>query len=86
MPPFPVGGVMFIGNFTDSKEQHDKRRAAGKPAPGEPPKGNTSTWRNLYKWVDQAGIERQEIFFTNCVEGVACRMLIGATRGARAPA
>lgn len=81
MPPFPVGGVMFIGNFTDSKEQHDKRRAAGKPAPGEPPKGNTSTWRNLYKWADQAGIQRQEIFFTNIYVGLSAKKSRGRFPG-----
>jgi hypothetical protein len=73
MPPFPIGGVMFVGNFTDSKEQHDKRRAAGKPAPGEPPGGKTPTWRNLYRWVDEAGIERQEIFFTNAYVGLSAK-------------
>lgn len=29
MPRFPVGGVMFVGHYTDSKERHDKRRRAG---------------------------------------------------------
>jgi hypothetical protein len=81
MPPFPIRGVMFVGNFTDSKEQHDRRRAAGKPSPGEPPIGNTSTWRNLYQWVDQAGIKRQEIFFTNIYVGLSAKKSRGRFPG-----
>jgi uracil-DNA glycosylase family 4 len=70
MPLLPVGGVMFVGHYTDSKKKHDERRRAGSTPPGEPP-DMMPTWENLYLMVDQAGIDRQEFFFTNRYVGLS---------------
>ena len=72
MPPFPVGGVMFVGHFTDSKDQHDARRISAR-LPGEPPGGVMLTWRNLYRMADRAGVRREEIFFTNVYVGLSTK-------------
>jgi hypothetical protein len=71
MPPLPVGGVMFVGHYTDSKLKHAERRAGGKAiSPGEPPDGEMEFWQKLYLMLDQAGIDRQRAFFTNTYVGL----------------
>jgi hypothetical protein len=70
MPQFPVGGVLLVGHYTDSKKNHDERRGTGKPSPGEPPEGVMKMWRRFYKMVKQAGIDPQEVFFTNTYVGL----------------
>ncbi len=71
MPRFPVGGVLFVGHYTDSKMKHAERRAdASALSPGEPPDGVMDYWQKLYLMVDQAGIDRPEAFFTNTYVGL----------------
>ena len=63
---------MFVGHYTDSKDQHDARRTSAR-LPGEPPGGVMLTWRNLYRMADRAGVRREEIFFTNVYVGLSTK-------------
>jgi hypothetical protein len=70
MPQFPVGGMLLVGHYTDSKKNHGERRGTGMPSPGEPPEGVKRMWRRFYKMVDHAGIDPREVFFTNTYVGL----------------
>ena len=69
LPRFPVGGVMFVGHYTDAVGNRAKWRSGGL-SPGEPPTGKMPTWTRLYEMLDRAGIGREEIFFTNVYVGL----------------
>jgi hypothetical protein len=71
LPPFPYGGLMIIGHNLDSKDGYDVRRASGishgDEVPGTP---LMSTWRGLYRLLGEAGVDRNEFFFTNVYAGL----------------
>jgi hypothetical protein len=71
LPAFPLGGLMIVGHNLDSVDAYEKRRVSGishgDAVPGHPP---MSTWRNLYKMLDGAGVERTAFFFTNAFVGL----------------
>lgn len=67
LPPFPYGGVMFVGNNLDSEERYAERLAAGASYGSET---GTPTWRQLLALLSGAGIEPNECFFTNAWVGL----------------
>lgn len=67
-PPFPIGGVMFVGNTLDAEEPYLKRHADGfahgdrrRPMP---------TWRWLYELIERANLPERCCFFTNILVGL----------------
>ena len=70
LPPFPHGGLMVVGHNLDSRANYQERRLSGSShgdlVPGPPMK----TWLGLYRLLDQAGIPRQQFFFTNLFVGL----------------
>ena len=68
LPPFPFGGVMFVGHNLDSESAFRRRLASGQAhgGPGRP----MLTWRNLYRLLDAAGLDAQQCFFTNAYVGL----------------
>lgn len=82
LPDFPVGGVMFIGHNLDAEGPYRRRLADGVPHGN--PRRPMATWRNLYRLLDGAGIERAGCFFTNAYVGlIAGDKPTGAFPGAR---
>lgn len=68
LPPFPFGGVMFVGHNLDSETAFLSRLASGLPHGG--PHRPMLTWRNLYRLLDAAGIAAESCFFTNAYVGL----------------
>jgi hypothetical protein len=68
LPPFPLGGIMFVGNNLDAHDSFVERAERGEPhgSPARPMR----TWQNLYRLLDEAGVERSECFFTNAFVGL----------------
>ena len=70
LPPFPYGGLMVVGHNVDSRSSYEARRVSGSShgdlVPGPP----MSTWRGLYKILDQARVPREQFFFTNVFVGL----------------
>jgi hypothetical protein len=65
-PPFPVGGLMLVGNHLDAEDSYLERRARGE-ANGDPCSDapRMRFWTMLYALLDTAGIPRSKIFVTN---------------------
>jgi len=63
LPPFPFGGVMFVGSNLNSvtgwKKAEDRRD------PGDPDDPKMMYWRNIRKLLDLAEVDRAQVFFTN---------------------
>ncbi len=68
LPPFPFGGVMFVGHNLDSETAFLQRLASGEAHGG--PERPMLTWRNLYRLLDAARLDAQECFFTNAFVGL----------------
>ena len=68
LPPFPFGGVMFVGHNLDSETAFLRRLASGR-AHGVPDRP-MRTWRNLYRLLRAAGIAPESCFFTNAYVGL----------------
>lgn len=68
LPPFPFGGVMFVGHNLDSDTAFHRRLASGH-AHGDPERPML-TWRNLYRLLMAAGIPGANCFFTNVYVGL----------------
>lgn len=70
LPPFPYGGLMVVGHNLDNRAGYERRRALGTShgdlVPGPP----MSTWQGLYKLLDNAGVPRHMLFFTNVFVGL----------------
>jgi uracil-DNA glycosylase len=64
LPEFPVGGVMVLGHDFHSEAAYRKSLLAGTEVNGNP------TWRNLLPVLDEAGISREECFYTNAYMGL----------------
>jgi hypothetical protein len=70
LPPFPVGGVMFVGHNTDAAARQSINRPQGR-SPGEPGfKPRMKTWSGLYDLFEQADFDPREMFFTNIYVGL----------------
>ncbi len=85
LPTFPYGGLMVVGHNVDSRTNYEERRASGRShgdiLPGPP----MSTWRGLYRLLDQAGVQRQQFFFTNVFVGLKEGTTTGRFSAYRAP-
>lgn len=68
LPPFPYGGVMFVGHNLDSEAAFLSRLGTGQPHGG--PERPMRTWRNLYRLLRAADLEASECFFTNAFVGL----------------
>ncbi len=68
LPPFPFGGVMFVGHNLDSETAFLRRLASGQ-SHGDPERPML-TWRNLYGLLERAGVLPSECFFTNVYVGL----------------
>lgn len=68
LPPFPRGGVMFVGNNLDSERDFLDRLASGN-AHGDPP-DMMDTWKALYPLLDAADLDPGDCFFTNAYVGL----------------
>lgn len=68
LPPFPFGGVMFVGNNLDSETAFLRRLHSGQ-AHGDPERPML-TWRNLYRLLGAAGVSPSACFFTNAFVGL----------------
>jgi hypothetical protein len=69
LPPFPYGGVMFVGHNLDSEESYRRHLANGSDH-GDPDHPTMRTWTNFYALMSLAGIDRSEIFCTNYFVGL----------------
>ena len=84
LPPFPFGGVMFVGHNLDAEEPFYARVTSGK-AHGDR-RWPMRTWANLYKLLDGAHLDPRECFFTNIYVGLlAGSNPVGAYPGAKDP-
>lgn len=65
-PPFPFGGVMFVGHHLDAEDVYVERlrqgAANGDPCPGA---RRMRFWSRLYSLLESARVPRHEIFVTN---------------------
>jgi len=68
LPPFPVGGVMFVAHNLDAEGPFRRRLASGHAHGG--PERVMLTWRNLYRLLDAAELDSGECFFTNAYVGL----------------
>jgi len=68
LPPFPFGGVMFVGHNLDSESAFRRRLVSGRAHGG--PDRPMLTWRNLYRLLDVAGLAASDCFFTNAYVGL----------------
>ena len=68
LPPFPFGGVMFVGHNLDSEAAFLRRMADGHAHGG--PERPMLTWRNLYRLLAAAGVPESSCFFTNAYVGL----------------
>lgn len=68
LPPFPFGGVMFVGNNLDSETAFLRRLHSGQ-AHGDPERPML-TWRNLYRLLSAADVSPSDCFFTNAFVGL----------------
>ena len=68
LPPFPFGGVMFVGHNLDAEEPFLARVRSGR-AHGDR-RWPMRTWLNLYRLLDAAGIDPRDCFFTNIYVGL----------------
>jgi hypothetical protein len=68
LPPFPFGGVMFVGHNLDAVGPYLRRLESGLPHGG--PVKPMRTWANLYRLLDGAGVDRRKCFFTNAYVGL----------------
>jgi len=68
LPPFPYGGVMFVGNNPDAEASYIKRLHSGVPH-GDRARP-MKTWKNLYLLLDGAGVDPTSCFFTNVFVGL----------------
>ena len=84
LPPFPFGGVMFVGHNLDAEEPFLERVRSGR-AHGDR-RWPMRTWLNLYKLLDGADLDPLECFFTNIYVGLrAGSHPVGAFPGANDP-
>lgn len=68
LPPFPFGGVMFVGHNLDSETAFQRRLASGRAYGGlDRP---MLTWRNLYRLLERARVAPDNCFFTNAYVGL----------------
>lgn len=66
-PPFPHGGVMFVGNTLDGEQNYLERYSRGQPH-GDPASDTQrmAFWKVLYdKLLDPAGVPLDQFFVTN---------------------
>jgi hypothetical protein len=68
LPPFPVGGVMFVAHNVDAEEAFEERLARREPHGGSI--RTMSYWRGMYALLDAACLDRSECFFTNAYVGL----------------
>ena len=68
LPPFPFGGVIFVGHNLDSESAFLQRLASGEAHGG--PERPMRTWRNLYRLLEAAGLDAHDCFFTNALVGL----------------
>src|SRR5919199_2451980 len=68
LPPFPFGGVMFVGHNLDSESAFRRRLESGLAHGG--PDRPMLTWRNLYRLLSVAGLAAGDCFFTNAYVGL----------------
>lgn len=68
LPPFPYGGLMFVGHNLDAEEPYLARVESGK-AHGDP-RWPMKTWRNLYRLLALADVDPAGCFFTNIYVGL----------------
>ncbi len=68
LPPFPFGGVMFVGHNLDVLTAYQNRLAQGR-AHGDR-EHPMATWRGLYRLLPAAGVEPTNCFFTNAYVGL----------------
>ncbi|HEV2360429.1 MAG TPA: uracil-DNA glycosylase family protein [Acidimicrobiales bacterium] len=68
LPPFPFGGLMFIGHNFDAEEPYLERLRTGK-AHGDR-RRPMKTWRGLYRLLELASVNPCECFFTNIYVGL----------------
>ncbi len=68
LPPFPFGGVMFVGHNLDSETAFLHRLASGR-AHGDTDRPML-TWRNLYLLLERASVAPETCFFTNAYVGL----------------
>jgi hypothetical protein len=68
LPPFPFGGVIFIGNNLDAETAYLRRLAEGRPH-GDI-RSPMRTWRHLYNILGIAGLDPRGCFFTNAYVGL----------------
>jgi hypothetical protein len=63
LPPFPFGGVMFVGSNLNSVAGWKKAEDRGDP--GDPDDPKMTYWRNMRKLLELAEVDRTQVFFTN---------------------
>jgi len=68
LPPFPFGGVMFVGHNLDSETAFLRRLASGRSHGGRD--RPMLTWRNLYRLLERASVAPENCFFTNAYVGL----------------
>lgn len=68
LPPYPNGGTMIVGHNLDAETPYRQRIAEGLPHGGRD--RPMPTWRNLYRLLAAAGVDRVSCFFTNAYVGL----------------
>jgi hypothetical protein len=68
LPPFPFGGIMFVGHNLDSETAFLRRLASGRAHAGRD--RPMLTWRNLYRLLERASVSPEDCFFTNAYVGL----------------
>jgi Uracil DNA glycosylase superfamily len=63
LPPFPFGGIMFVGSNLNSVDGWKKAEDRGDP--GDPDDPKMVYWRNMRKLLQLAEVDRTEAFLTN---------------------
>jgi uracil-DNA glycosylase len=64
LPPFPVGGVMILGQDFHSEAGYLASLACGAESSNQP------TWRNLIALLSEVGLAPSDCFFTNAFMGL----------------
>jgi len=70
LPPFPYEGLMVVGHNLDSRDGYERRRTSGVSHGDVVPGPAMNTWLGLYRLLHQAGVGREEFFFTNVFVGL----------------
>ena len=70
LPPFPFGGVMFVGHNLNSVGAYQRMTRRGVRDAGDPDRPSMRTWQNAYALLRRAGVDPREVFFTNVYIGL----------------